>query len=41
MDKITSSEVTDLVVEASERMGKVPLACNDSLVLSQIGYSVR
>ena len=26
----TSSEVTELVVEASERMGKVPLACNDS-----------
>ena len=26
----TSTEVTDLVVEASERMGKVPLACNDS-----------
>ena len=26
----TSSEVTQLVVEASERMGKVPLACNDS-----------
>ena len=26
----TSSEVTGLVVEASERMGKVPLACNDS-----------
>ena len=26
----TSSEVTELVVKASERMGKVPLACNDS-----------
>ena len=26
----TSSEVAELVVEASERMGKVPLACNDS-----------
>ena len=26
----TSSEVIELVVEASERMGKVPLACNDS-----------
>ena len=26
----TSTEVTELVVEASERMGKVPLACNDS-----------
>ena len=26
----TSSEVTELVVEASETMGKVPLACNDS-----------
>ena len=28
--KETSSEVTELVVQASERMGKVPLACNDS-----------
>ncbi len=28
--KETSSEVTELVVEASELMGKVPLACNDS-----------
>ena len=28
--KETSSEVTELVTEASERMGKVPLACNDS-----------
>ena len=26
----TSTEVTELVIEASERMGKVPLACNDS-----------
>ena len=26
----TSSEVTELVVKVSERMGKVPLACNDS-----------
>ena len=26
----TSAEVTELVIEASERMGKVPLACNDS-----------
>ena len=28
--KETSSEVTELVVKASEQMGKVPLACNDS-----------
>ena len=28
--KKTSSEVTELVVKASEQMGKVPLACNDS-----------
>ena len=28
--KETSSEVTELIVQASERMGKVPLACNDS-----------
>tara|TARA_A100001234_G_scaffold164063_1_gene145358 strand:+ start:3699 stop:4553 length:855 start_codon:yes stop_codon:yes gene_type:complete len=28
--KETSSEVTELVVKASEKMGKVPLACNDS-----------
>ena len=26
----TSSEVSESVIEASERMGKVPLACNDS-----------
>jgi len=28
--KETSSDVTELVVKASEQMGKVPLACNDS-----------
>jgi len=28
--KETSPEVTELVVKASEQMGKVPLACNDS-----------
>ena len=28
--KETSSEVTELLVKASEQMGKVPLACNDS-----------
>ena len=28
--KETSSKVTELVVKASEQMGKVPLACNDS-----------